>query len=547
VRKAGRDGIAAARATVVRRAIVCALAFYSLPALADQTEELLTLRNTIVSMLEELVAGGLVSEDQARKIVAKAEAEAATEAATRREQNNVAAGTVRVPYVPQIVKDELKQEVRDEVRQEVVDEVLAQARRDGWGVPGALPEWVTHIGWRGDVRVRDASVIYDSGNAQGVYLDFQAVNEAGGVGEAGRFALLNTSENRDTVLTRARFGVDIGLGDNWMLGMRLVTGNDTSPVTRNVVQGRYEVSYDAFFDLAYINFTSDYFIFNGGRIPNPFLSSNIIWDDDLTFDGLAFTGVLPFETSGARQRAFLTLGVFPLQELALSSRDKYLLAAQLGTQLAFGQMEVGFGLGYYDFYNVEGERNSFESTTKDGTAPRFVQKGNTLFDIRNDLDPATNLYALASDFNLVNAVVIVDSGPLRFASFNRPLHIRFSGDYVTNVGFDQGDIERRTGAVVDERTDGYQLELRVGTHDLEQFGDWRVATYYRHVQRDAVLDALTDSDLHLGGTDTEGWGLEMGMGLSHKTSLKFTYLTADEIDGPPLGIDVLFFDLNAKF
>jgi Putative porin len=532
---------------LARGAAVGALMMASVPALADQTEELLTLRNTVVSMLEELVADGLVSEEQAQKIVAKAEAEASTEAASRRQQDTVQAGTVRVPYVPQIVKDELKQQVRDEIRQEVVDDVLEQAKADGWGVPGALPAWITDIKWRGDVRVRNASSLYDSGNAEGVYLDFQAVNEAGGVGEAGRYALLNTSENREAVQTRARLGVDLGLGDSWKLGMRLVTGNDTSPVTRNVVQGRYEAPYDAFFDLAYVHFASDYLLFSGGRMPNPFLSSNIVWDDDLTFDGVAFTGVLPFELHSAKQRAYLTLGAFPLEELAVSSRDKYLLAAQLGTQLGFGQMGVSLGLGYYDFWNVEGERNTFESTLEDGTAPRFVQKGNTLFDIRNDLNPATNLYALASDFNLVNAVVVVDSGPLSFAAFERPLHIRFSGDYVANVGFDQGDIERRTGAVVDERTDGYQLELSVGMPDLQHFGDWQVATYFRHLERDAVLDALTDSDLHLGGTDTEGWGFEMGMGLSHKTSMKFTYLTANEIDGPPLGIDVLFLDLNAKF
>jgi hypothetical protein len=533
--------------SVARASMLGCLLFLGVPAFADQTSDLLTLRNTVVSMLEQLVADGVITEEQARKMVDKAQADALVDAKKRQEQDAEAPGTVRVGYVPQIVKDQIKQELRDELKHDVTHDVIDQAHNDGWGVPGALPAWITDIKWRGDVRVREASVIYDNGNAQGVYLDFQAVNEAGGVGEAGPYALLNTTENRDALLTRARFGLDVGLLDNWLLGLRLVTGNETSPVTRNVYQGRYDVPYNTFFDLAYIHYTSDHLLFSGGRIPNPFLGSEMIWDDDLTFDGLAFTGVLPFDYGGEKQRAFLTLGAFPLEEVALSSRDKYLFAAQLGAQLRVGQMNYGMGLSYYDFYNIEGERNSFGSTLKDPTAPRFVQKGNTMFDIRNDLNPATNLYALASDYNLVDAIVMVDSGPLSFVNFSRPLHVRLTGDYVKNVGFDKSEIENRTGASVDARTSGYEIELSLGMYEIEGFGDWRASTFYRHVERDAVLDALTDSDLHLGGTDTEGWGLKLDLGLSRKTWMKLTYLTANEIDGPPLGIDVIFLDLNAKF
>ena len=50
---------------------------------------------------------------------------------------------------------------------------------------------------------------------------------------------------------------------------------------------------------------------------------------------------------------------------------------------------------YYDFSNISGTRNAFNSNLLDYTAPLFAQKGNTLFDIRNALDPdAPNLLAL---------------------------------------------------------------------------------------------------------------------------------------------------------
>src|SRR5262245_6514610 len=70
-------------------------------ARADQTEELLTLRNTMVAMLEKLVADKVITEDEARAIVAKAEKEARDEAERRAADNRVAPDTVRVAYVPQ--------------------------------------------------------------------------------------------------------------------------------------------------------------------------------------------------------------------------------------------------------------------------------------------------------------------------------------------------------------------------------------------------------------------------------------------------------------
>jgi hypothetical protein len=54
----------------------------------------------------------------------------------------------------------------------------------------------------------------------------------------------------------------------------------------------------------------------------------------------------------------------------------------------------------YDYRNVSGIRNSFNSNTFDDTAPAFRQKGNTVFNIDNDGNAATNLYALAADYRL---------------------------------------------------------------------------------------------------------------------------------------------------
>lgn len=526
--------------------LICLTFVLAMPARADQTQDLLSLRNTLVGVLEELVKSGVVSEADARKIVDKAETDALAEVAQTTTADRPGADTVRVTYVPQIVKDELREQIKSELRDEVSQDVINHARDDGWGVPGALPAWITDIKWRADVRVRSDNVMFASDNVKGYYRNFQAINQAGGVIPAGENALLNVSEDVHQMTQRLRFGMEARVSDHWAMAARITTGNEGNPVTRNAQLGQYNAPWDAFVDLAYAQYHTDHVLVSGGRFPNPFLSTNLIYDDDLTFEGVAATGFLPFELGGASDRAYLTAGYFPLDEIELSSRDKYLLGAQLGGQFAIAGTSLGVGIAYYNFANVNGTRNKPGSTALDYTAPSFVQKGNTMFDIRNDLQPDTGLFALAAQYQLANLTFVFDSGPISM-NLQDMVHVKLTGDYVTNVGYDEGDILEATGADVPGKTDGYQLELSVGMNDIDRRGKWRVATMYRHLERDAVLDAFTDSDFHRGGTDAEGWSLEMLYGLARNTWMRMRYMTANEIEGPPLGIDVLQLDLNTKF
>ena len=89
--------------------------------------------------------------------------------------------------------------------------------------------------------------------------------------------------------------------------------------------------------------------------------------------------------------------------------------------------------------------------------------------------------------------------------------------------------------------------ITIGADAIRKLHDWQVFVGYRYLERDAVLDAFTDSDFHLGGTDAKGWILGGDYGLARNTWLTLRYLSADEIDGPPLGIDVLQLDLNTRF
>jgi hypothetical protein len=531
--------------TRLRHCLILPLLWISQVTYADQTQDLLSLRNTLVGVLEELVRSGVVSAADARKIVDKAQSDALTEAKSSADEP-VNPETVRVTYVPQIVKDELRQQIKNDLKDEVSQEVIEQARHDGWGVPGALPAWISDVALHGDVRVRSESVMFASNNVQGYYLNFQAINEAGGIIPAGQNALLNVSEDVQQMTERMRFGLETRLTDDWSMAVRVSTGNEGNPVTRNAQLGQYDAPWATYVDIAYAQYQSKYLLASAGRFPNPFLSTNLVFDDDLTFEGVAVTGFLPFDLRGAADRVYLTAGYFPLDQVELSSRDKYLLGTQLGGQFALGGSSLGVGIAYYNFANVNGTRNSPESTKEDFTAPSFVQKGNTMFDIRNDLRPETGLFALAAQYQLADVSFVFDSGALHMSGRD-DIHVKLTGDFVKNVGYDEGDILRATGQRVPGKTDGYQFELSVGMNDIDRFGKWRVTGEYRHVERDAVLDSFTDSDFHRGGTDAEGWALEAFYGVARNTWMRLRYMTANEIDGPPLGIDIVQLDLNTKF
>jgi len=67
------------------------------------------------------------------------------------------------------------------------------------------------------------------------------------------------------------------------------------------------------------------------------------------------------------------------------------------------------------------------------------------------------------------------------------------------------------------------------------------------LEADAVIDAFTDSDFHLGGTNAEGWILRSQIGIGKNTWFSWSWLTSDELIGLDYAVDVLQIDLNASF
>ena len=531
------------------------LSVASLNAVAQEAagSDMAVLRNTVVNLLDAMVKQGLISKESAEKLVADAQSKANAEAVAQASSAAAGPGDVRVTYVPRVVQDEITAQVKQDVQAAVVADVKKAAAEEGWGVPAALPSWVRNARWSGDIRVRGEYTAFADGNQPFTYLDFQAINDAGGIGRAGSDAFLNTTEDQNRYQLKMNFGAQFDLDENAMASVRFGTGNQTNPVTRNQALGDFNRTFPLLLEEAYLRLGTSpdarnhQMQFWAGRTPNPMQSTELVWDNDVRFNGftLQYAWNNPKVAGEARQSRgfFATAGAYPLQEIAVSQDDKWLVASQLGYEFdVLPELRLSLAAAYYDYLNIEGQRNDAATDgLLDYTAPDSLQKGNTLFDIRNDTDPDTNLFALAADYNLV------DISAVAAWTLQPDLVLEMAGNYVTNVGYDEGDVLNRTGVFVAEEADAYRLEFRLGNPEIARPLAWRAFVAYHYAERDSLLDAFTDSDIHRGGTDAEGYIIGGELGLTDNTWARLRYLSADEIDGPPLGIDVFQLDLNGRF
>ena len=529
----------------------CLLASSTAPAYAGSEQKSLEeLRNTVVNRLQALVDQHVITAEQAAKMVQQAQEKATKDTATAEARD---AGAVRVPYVPQIVKDEIAKQVEEAVKPKVVEDVVAAAATQGWGVPGALPEWLGHVRATGDLRVRYQQDMFGRNNVAYTVPDYNSINAAGSIAKAGFNAFLDSTQDRHRMRLRARFGLEAAIADSFTAGLRISTGSALDPSSESQTFGTTGARYNVGLDQAYIRFEprdASHFAWTtvtAGRMPSPwFTPSELVFARDLSFEGLATTFRAPFGTpdEGRRSNLYVTLGGFPVQEVVVSPKSsKWLIAGQLGADLRLGYEDrLRIGGAYYDFTHISGQLNPSGLSLYNYTAPPFIRYGNSYFDIQNSVDGSTNLFALAAKFQVANLSLAYDHMIGRY-------RLTIVADAVRNVGYHAADVLARSGIAQAARNKGYVGEFGFGDDDAASArGRWRLTAGYRYVQRDAVLDAWTDADFHGGGTNARGYYVTADYGLARDVYLRMRYMNGDVIDAPPAyALDILQIDLNARF
>ncbi|QPF73064.1 outer membrane receptor for ferric coprogen and ferric-rhodotorulic acid [Roseateles sp. DAIF2] len=530
----------------------------------DEKQELAQLRATTLALIEALVGQGLLSRERADTIVRQAQQAGAQAAAPAVAGGTPAPKVVRVPYVPETVRQQLREEIKTEV--------LAQARSERWGEPGALPEWLGRISIEGDVRVRSQTEMLDDGNVPAHVFRSQTESPAWAPD------LSNTTQNRDRLTLRARLGVNALLTEQVSAGLRLSTGTTSGPTSSSQTLGTSFNKASLVLDRAWLRWNAALgwrpLSLEAGRMANPFYSTDLAWADDLSFDGAALK--LNHETAG-RQRYFATAGAFPLEELSQSGRDKWLLGAQLGAELPLAEgVSAKLGLAAYEFRHVAGVRENEPPPTGPlaGTKPyqssqypsSLRLKGNTLINLNDPTSAAAPTWGLASRFRPVNL-----TGSVSFSQL-APVLVDLSLDWIKNTGFDLADIRARAqaGTALDnlrEMTTAWQGRIGLGRRALERRGDWQAYMAYRKVERDAWIDGFTDTTWHLGGTNYKGWSLGGSYALDKRFALGLRWTSTRNLDdglrflavpgdpsslsgtlsSAPMRIDVFQLDLSGRF
>jgi hypothetical protein len=514
------------------------------------------LRNTLISLIRTLVDEGVISAVKAQDMLRQSGLDPALLSGSQVARivpppAEPAKPVVRVPYVPETVKDE----IREELRQEIV----AQAREEHWGTPGATPDWLSRFALFGDMRVR-----YQRGQFAGDNVVPQGVDAWY---QLPFGTTKSTANSREQQVIRARLGAEAQMGDNFKAQIRLVGVNgDTltaSPVTYNVDEGSYGRPFSAGIDLANIKWQPySWARATLGRMVNPYLGTDLLFASDLSFNGIV-GGVEPRITQN--WSGFITAGYHPLTSNWVgpynSAPNKRLVVAQMGAKWrGTDESNLQTALAYYDYEALEGQLNPAAiplNTLNANSAPPFRVLGNTMFNINWYSDPnGAPLYGHASKFRLVDAFAKFD-----LARFD-PMRLSFTAEWVRNVGFSASEIRSRIQGAVQglpqdnsgknsldrPRVSGYRVGFLLGKPDLRQFGDWQVFGGYRYLERDAVPDGFTSSDYRLGGTDQRATFLGVSTGLSQRVGLRVFMTSGKSIDAPiKYGIDTWFVDLYGSF
>jgi hypothetical protein len=348
--------------------------------------------------------------------------------------------------------------------------------------------------------------------------------------------------------------------------LRFSTGNTTDRTSTNQTMGQSFNKYTVVWDQAYMSFrplgpVAD---FRGGRMPNPFFSTDLVWADDLGFEGVSVSAKKVFDGTS---EAFATAGYFPLSEFRPgTSRSRSMVGLQAGAAMKLGNSgTLKMGLALYDYQNVAGELESPSDAdarpdyaTRYEYAAGFRQRGNTLFSVRAAGDAAAipglstfnPVYGLASEFTVLNLTAVLDLPTV----VGLPLTI--TADALTNTAFSRSAIASRTRvALTDGKEMGYLARVALGDHVVRRKGEWNASLTYRYLGSDATLDAFTNSDFGLGGTNNQGFILGVNYGWFDNTVLSARWMSSNQIDSyapgsdplTKLSVDTLQFDLAVRF
>jgi putative porin len=361
-------------------------------------------------------------------------------------------------------------------------------------------------------------------------------------------------QERERERYRIRLGLRGTLLDDWFFGVRLETnangrstnvtfGDDTASSTPGG-GGPFEKNSDTVYvGQAYGGYKGfPGFTFTGGRMPNPLVSTLMVWDPDINPEGLAeqwkhtftFGGGPPPPPSYSKDgkavappppsEPFLTLDVFanfgqfvyddanpenPLGARATTTAnggtqlvpntDAFLLAWQVGARFNFPH-NFYFQLAP-TLYNYTGNGDTFNIHYQGGSPD------------------VTNSVSLAQNQTGINSLLVFDM-PVEFGWKLWGVPMRIFGDFATNFeADDRADAAGQPG----QGSQRYAYQIGLGVGQLKTKHDWQVDVWYQHAEQYALDPNLIDDDIFNGQLNLHGIAAQATYNFTAAVNLRLTY------------------------
>jgi hypothetical protein len=408
---------------------------------------------------------------------------------------------------------------------------------DKWKLSSSISELELY----GDVRLRYQ---YNGGRTD------ETPVAAPGEGVAGT----HDWQERERERYRLRLGLRGTLLDDWFFGLRLETsanarstnvtfGDDTSSSSAGGGGPFAKGSDVVYVGQAYGGYKGfPGFTFTAGRMPNPLLSTRMVWDPDINPEGLAEQWKHTFTIGGGEavpvsyskdgkniappppSEPFLKIDVFanfaqfvyddanpenPLGARATTTgngpsqlvpnTDAFLLGWQIGAKFDFLK-KVYFQLAP-TLYNYTGNGDTFNIHYQGGS-PHL-----------------TNADSLAQNQTGINSLLVFDL-PAEIGWKMWGVPTRIFGDFATNF---EGDDRATAAGEPGQGSQRYAYTIGLGVGQLKKKNDWQLDVWYQHAEQFALDPNLIDDDWFNGQLNVHGIGVTAAYNLSAAVNLTLNY------------------------
>ncbi len=359
------------------------------------------------------------------------------------------------------------------------------------------PDWIKNIKFSGDLRLR-----YE-------YLDREPAHLQNGT------SVDIPDENRFRF--RYRLGIDTKVFDNVTVGFGLASGS-ANPRSNNLTFGNEFTNKGVVINYAYAAYSPlSWVTISGGKFKsNPiyrcnslgFFPSELIWDNDLTPEGVAVIFNYPslLKLEAVSVDVFMNNVFLYVDEFATGQPNPYMFAVQPGFNLKIMKdINLKVAGGYYQFFGIKNKPELGNQPSSPGGLPAGAIYGVGDSNSRTVTTPAGGNY-------LYNYNSFTASGELGYKTPFQDIvpYVGLFGEFITNLSAHHND-------------DGWTAGIRIGHPFLTKLWDWQLMGAYERLERDAWLDVFPNDDFYQGMSNAKGYKLSAALGITKNISVGVNY------------------------